>query len=86
MPTGAENVRFQGRSGSNQTTVEMTRLTHSGHCPSGTMGPLHAGIIAQTPLGRLGMPDDVAWAAVYLASDESKFMTGQVISPNGGWY
>ena len=48
--------------------------------------PLHAGLIVQTPLGRLGMPDDVAWAAVYLASDESKFMTGQVISPNGGWY
>lgn len=48
--------------------------------------PFHAGFIAQTPLRRLGEPDDVAWAAVYLASDESKFMTGQVISPNGGWY
>jgi 3-oxoacyl-[acyl-carrier protein] reductase len=48
--------------------------------------PIHAGIIAQTPMRRLGAPDDVAWAAVYLASDEAKFMTGQVISPNGGWY
>jgi 3-oxoacyl-[acyl-carrier protein] reductase len=48
--------------------------------------PFHAGLIAQTPLGRLGIPDDVAWAGVCLASDESKFMTGQVISPNGGWY
>jgi 3-oxoacyl-[acyl-carrier protein] reductase len=48
--------------------------------------PLHAGIIAQTPMRQLGSPDDVAWAAVYLASDEAKFMTGQVISPNGGWY
>ena len=36
--------------------------------------------------GRIGDPDDIAWAAVYLASDEAKFMTGQVISPNGGWY
>ena len=35
---------------------------------------------------RIGEPDDIAWAAVYLASDEAKFMTGQVISPNGGWY
>jgi NAD(P)-dependent dehydrogenase (short-subunit alcohol dehydrogenase family) len=41
---------------------------------------------AQTPLGRLGDVDDVAWAAVYLASDEAKFVTGQVLSPNGGWH
>ncbi len=39
----------------------------------------------QTPMKRLGEADDIAWAAVYLASDESKFMTGQVLSPNGGW-
>jgi 3-oxoacyl-[acyl-carrier protein] reductase len=41
---------------------------------------------AQTPLGVFGEPDDIAWAAVYLASDEAKFVTGQVLSPNGGWY
>jgi NAD(P)-dependent dehydrogenase (short-subunit alcohol dehydrogenase family) len=43
-------------------------------------------IAAQTPMGRLGEPDDIAWAAVYLASEEAKFVTGQVLSPNGGWY
>ena len=43
-------------------------------------------IAAATPLGRLGQVDDVAWAAVYLASAESDFLTGQVISPNGGWH
>ncbi|MCP5060191.1 MAG: SDR family oxidoreductase [bacterium] len=43
-------------------------------------------IAAQTPMGRLGDVDDIAWAAVYLASDESKFVTGQVLSPNGGWH
>jgi len=42
-------------------------------------------IAFQTPMGSLGEVDDVAWAAVYLASDESKFLTGQVLSPNGGW-
>ena len=42
-------------------------------------------IEAQTPMHRLGEPDDVAWAAVYLASEEAKFVTGQVLSPNGGW-
>jgi 3-oxoacyl-[acyl-carrier protein] reductase len=47
---------------------------------------IQASLIAQTPLRRFGEPDDVAWAAVYLASEEAKFMTGQVISPNGGWY
>lgn len=43
-------------------------------------------IAAQTPLGRLGQVDDIAWAAVYLASDEAGFVTGQVLSPNGGWH
>ncbi len=43
-------------------------------------------IEAQTPMGRRGDVDDIAWAAVYLASDEAKFVTGQVLSPNGGWH
>jgi 3-oxoacyl-[acyl-carrier protein] reductase len=43
-------------------------------------------IAMQTPQGRLGDVDDIAWAAVYLASDEAKFVTGQVLSPNGGWH
>lgn len=43
------------------------------------------GMLAQTPLGRLGEPEDVAHLAVYLASDESDFMTGQTIAIDGGW-
>ena len=48
--------------------------------------PMHPMIKAATPMGRLGDTDDIAWAAVYLASEEAKFMTGQTLSPNGGWY
>jgi 3-oxoacyl-[acyl-carrier protein] reductase len=43
-----------------------------------------AGLKALTPLGRVGVPDDIAALAVYLASDESGFVTGEAISPNGG--
>lgn len=37
------------------------------------------------PLGHLGEPDDVAWAAVYLASDEAKFVTGAELVIDGGY-
>ncbi|MFI9247763.1 SDR family NAD(P)-dependent oxidoreductase [Streptomyces sp. NPDC053086] len=37
-----------------------------------------------TPLGRVGEPDDVAHAVLYLASDASGFTTGQILRPNGG--
>lgn len=50
------------------------------------LAPLHPMLEMQTPLGRLGEPDDIAWAAVYLASEEARFVTGQTLSPNGGWY
>ena len=43
-----------------------------------------AGLKMLTPLGRVGEPGDIAAAAVYLASDESSFVTGETISPNGG--
>lgn len=42
-------------------------------------------LIEQTPLGRLGTPDEVARTLVFLASDGAGFITGQVISPNGGF-
>lgn len=48
-------------------------------------GAARALLEAQTPMGKFGDCDDIAWAAVYLASDEAKFMTGQVLSPNGGF-
>ena len=38
-----------------------------------------------TPLGRIGTPEEVASAVVFLAGDSASFLTGQVISPNGGF-
>ncbi|MCS5711477.1 glucose 1-dehydrogenase [Candidatus Berkiella aquae] len=43
-----------------------------------TVGPLHA-------LGHIGEPDDIGWGIVYLASDESKFMTGSELVIDGGY-
>ena len=40
--------------------------------------------LATIPAGRWGRPDEVGWAAVYLASDEAAFVTGQTIAVNGG--
>ncbi len=41
-------------------------------------------VIEKTPLGRWGTPEDVAAAALFLASDDARFMTGQMIMVNGG--
>jgi NAD(P)-dependent dehydrogenase (short-subunit alcohol dehydrogenase family) len=37
------------------------------------------------PLGRIGTPDDVAWASVYLASDEATWVTGTSLFVDGGY-
>lgn len=42
------------------------------------------GLIAQTPLGRVGQPDDIASIAVFLASDDSRWITGELHFAGGG--
>jgi 3-oxoacyl-[acyl-carrier protein] reductase len=42
-------------------------------------------IIAQIPLGRLGKPEEVAAAVVFLASPEASFITGEILDVNGGY-
>ena len=41
-------------------------------------------LIESLPIPRVGQPDEIAWAYVYLASDEASYCTGQTLSPNGG--
>lgn len=41
--------------------------------------------VRETPIGRLGKPEEVAQAALYLASDESSFVTGTALVIDGGW-
>lgn len=42
------------------------------------------GILAKVPMARLGSPEDIAGAAVYLASEEAAYLTGQTLHINGG--
>ena len=37
------------------------------------------------PIGRFGEPEDIAYGVLYLASDESKFVTGAELVIDGGW-
>ena len=47
---------------------------------------LEEGLLASTPVGRLGEPDDVAAAAVFLLSAHASYITGEVLVLNGGWW
>ncbi|WP_343670462.1 glucose 1-dehydrogenase [Chitinophaga sp.] len=60
-----------------------TEGTHT----SGIMGSdFEAKLVANTPLGRMGQPDDIAKAAVFLASDEAAWVTGEKLAVSGGIY
>ncbi|MEG1687709.1 MAG: 3-oxoacyl-ACP reductase FabG [Angelakisella sp.] len=43
-----------------------------------------AALCEETPLGRIGQPEEIAAAVAWLASEKAGFVTGQVLSPNGG--
>jgi 2-keto-3-deoxy-L-fuconate dehydrogenase len=65
-------------------TVETPSL-HERMAATGDFEAARAAFIARQPMGRLGTPEEVASLALYLASDESKFMTGQLHLLDGGW-
>jgi 3-oxoacyl-[acyl-carrier protein] reductase len=74
---GARKIRVNAL---NPGMVE-TEGTHS----AGFIGSdFEAGAVAQTPLGRIGQPNDIASIAVFLASDDSYWLTGEHLLAGGG--
>ncbi|MGI3776860.1 MAG: glucose 1-dehydrogenase [Janthinobacterium lividum] len=59
----------------------VTEGTHA----AGVIGSeMEAGFVAQTPLGRIGQPDDIADVVAFLASDAARWVTGEEITASGG--
>ena len=51
-----------------------------------TSAPQHDALKATIPIGHPGQPEDIAYCALFLASDDSKHITGETIDVNGGLY
>lgn len=45
----------------------------------------HRGMLANTPMGRLGTPDEIAGTVAFMGSDDAGFMTGSEVYADGGW-
>ena len=64
----------------NPGMIETEGVTSAGFLGS----EFEKGIVAQSPLGRIGQVDDISPTAVFLASSDSKYMTGQTVNISGG--
>ncbi|MGU3467649.1 glucose 1-dehydrogenase [Methylobacterium sp. C33D] len=59
-------------------------VTEGTHTAGISGSEMEAGMIAQTPLGRAGQPDDIATVVAFLASDDARWLTGENITASGG--
>ena len=57
-----------------------TELSRNAHTPA-----FRASYLARIPMGRYGLPEEVAGTAVFLASDDSRYITGVILSVDGGF-
>ncbi len=77
---GAKNIRIN-------SILPGATETEGAHSAGVTTGSEYEKMfIANTPLGRRGQPEDIAKAAVFLASDDAAWITGEQISVSGGMY
>ena len=58
--------------------------TEGTHTAGVMKSDFETGMVAQTPLGRVGAPEDIAKVAVFLASDDSGWITGELVGVGGG--
>lgn len=66
-------------------TIQSPSLEQRMQAQPGDYNEIRAAFVARQPMGRMGTPEEIAMLAVFLASDESSFITGTAISIDGGW-
>ncbi len=67
--------------------MTVTAIAHgdlASDLPAGLPEKVKESALAQIPLGRMGKPEDIAYAAAFLASDRASYLTGQVLLVDGG--
>jgi len=73
-----DNILQVGQSGSESATIP-------GEIGKEMADRIIKFFMRRIPMKRLGKPEDIALAHLYLASDDAAYITGQVLSPNGGY-
>ena len=76
-----DNIRVNALCPGAVESVLFRRQWVTGDGPQGTWDEL----IRKHPVGRIGQPEEIAWAAVFMASDEASFMTGATVILDGGY-